>query len=139
MLTDLADNYDVVIVDPITSFHGNDENRGSEVNEFLRVFDSLRAAGKGIILVHHTRKLQRNSKGVPLRATVADLRGHGQWFSSVDAVAMHSSTGQPGVTVVDFSFRAAPEIVPLTLYRLPNGGFTDDADLFYADGVQVRL
>ena len=126
VLTDIAENYDVVIVDPISFFSGNDENSSVSVRETLSVFDALKAQGKAVILVHHTKKLQQDKKGNPLRPSFSDIRGSSAWFGYADALALQYRTGDSGNTMVKFMFRAAPEREPIILYRQEHGGFTDD-------------
>lgn len=129
-LTDLTDPFDVVIVDPISVFNTNDETRSHSVNEVLSVFDQLRAQGKAIILVHHTRKLQSNRDGTTVTPSMNDIRGSSVWFAAADAIALQYNVGENHNTKVKFEFRAAPHREPLTLYRLPNGGFTADKDFY---------
>jgi len=138
VLTDLADDYDVIIVDPISVFITNDESKSYAVNEVIGVFDYLRSKGKAIILVHHTRKLQTDREGTPVEPTFNDIRGSGAWFATADALALHYRTGQDGHTGVKFMFRAAPDRDPLPLYRMPNGGFTADKSMYLATNPGFR-
>lgn len=130
VLNDLAEDYDVVIVDPISVFVTNDETKSYAVNEIIGVFDSLRARGKAVILVHHLRKLQTDKDGNPLTPGFNDIRGSSAWFATADAIALHYRTGTDGNTAVKFTFRAAPDREPLSLYRMPHGGFTHRKDLY---------
>lgn len=130
VLNDLAEDYDVVIVDPISVFVTNDETKSYAVNEIISVFDGLRHKGKAVILVHHLRKLQVNRDGSPTIPSFNDIRGSGAWFATADAIALHYRTGIEGNTAVKFTFRAAPDREPLSLYRLPHGGFTHDKHIF---------
>jgi len=129
-LTDIADPFDVVIVDPISIFTTNDESKSHSVNEVIGVFDHLRSKGKAVILIHHTRKLQTDREGTPITPTFNDIRGSGAWYATADALALHYRTGTDGNTRVKFMFRAAPDREELELYRMPNGGFTSDKDLY---------
>ena len=140
-LMDLADDYDVVIVDPIAAFNRNDEQHSHSVNEVLSVFDALRAKQKAVILVHHTRKLQTDREGVTVIPTMNDVRGSGAWFAAVDALALHYRLGKTENTQVKFKFRAAPDREPLTLYRLPHGGFTHSRETYLAlqNGMKVSV
>ena len=126
LLTDLAENYEVVIVDPISALNENDERSSHSVNEVIHIFDQLRAAGKAVVLVHHTRKLARNRDGVPIPPTMDDVRGSGAWYAAMDAIALQYRIGEADATKTIFAYRAAPDRDPLTLYRLPHGGFTSD-------------
>lgn len=140
VLTDLAENYDVVIVDPISVFHQNDEQRSHNVNEIISVFDHLRSKGKAVILVHHTRKLQTDRDGTPQAPTFNDIRGSGAWFATADALALHYKTSNEGIhTRVKFIFRAAPDRDPLDLYRMPYGGFTHSKEIFLASRPTMRV
>jgi hypothetical protein len=132
VLTDLAENYDVVIVDPISAFNSNDENAAHSVRDTLAVFDPLKAAGKAVILVHHTKKLQTNRDGTTVVPSFSDIRGSSAWFAAVDAAAIQHRLKDTPNTRVKFMFRAAPERDPLDLYRLPNGSFTHDRTLYLA-------
>lgn len=125
ILTDLAEDYDLIIVDPISVFIDSNENKTNEVNSVIALFDSLIARDKGVLLVHHTRKFQQgqNNNRAP---TFDDIRGSGAWVARADAIALHYPFGDAGNTQVKFQFRAAPDRDPLTLYRLPHGGFTHD-------------
>ena len=135
-LTDLAEGYEVVIVDPISIFNTNDEQHSHSVNEVVSVFDSLRAQGKAVLLVHHTRKLQTSRDGTPQTPTMSDIRGSGAWFATADALALQYRTGDAHNTRVKFEFRAAPSRDDLLLFRLPHGGFTHDKHL-YLQGVNT--
>lgn len=129
ILTDLAEPYDVVIVDPISVFHGNDENSSHSVKEVLSVFHSLQSAGKAVVLIHHTNKLRTDQNGMPVGVSFSNIRGSGTWFAAADSLALHYRISDR-VTEVKFAFRAAPDRDPLKLYRLPNGGFTADFEEF---------
>ena len=126
ILTDVAEPYDVVIVDPIAFFSGNDENSSTSVRETLSIFDSLKSAGKSVILVHHTKKVGTDKHGMPLKPSFNDIRGSSAWFGYADALALQYRSGPSGNTFVKFMFRAAPEREDLLLYRMPHGGFTAD-------------
>jgi hypothetical protein len=123
-LIDLAENYDVVIVDPVSVFTSSDETKSYAVNEIIGLFDRLRAQGKAVVLIHHLRKLGRDKHGNTLIPTFSDIRGSGAWFASADAIGLHYKVGDSGNTEVKFQFRAAPDRDKLMLYRLPHGGFT---------------
>src|SRR5690606_29383120 len=88
LLTDLAENYEAIIIDPIAMLNDNDERSSHSVNEVIHIFDALRAAGKAVVLVHHTRKLARNRDGVPVPPTMDDVRGSGAWYAAMDAIAL---------------------------------------------------
>jgi len=130
VLLDLAEAYDVIIVDPISVFNSNDENSSLSVRETVATFDSLKEAGKAVILVHHTRKLETTRDGRIVTPSFNDIRGSNAWFAAVDAIALQYEIGDNGATRVLFRYRAAPERQPLTLYRLPSGGFTHDKDYY---------
>ena len=130
ILNDLAEHYDVIIVDPISAFNANDENSSSTVRDTLSVFDALRDAGKAVMIVHHTKKLETNRDGTPVTPSFNDIRGNGAWFAGVDAAAIQYLLGDTGNTRVKFMFRAAPERDPLDLYRMPHGGFTHDREAY---------
>jgi hypothetical protein len=130
VLTDLAADYDVVIVDPISVFTTNDETRSHSVNEVVNIFDPLRAQGKGVVLVHHLRKLQTNRDGSTPEPSFNDIRGSVAFYATADAIALQYRVGTGHNTRVKFEFRAAPEREPLTLFRLPHGGFTHDRELY---------
>jgi len=129
ILTDLAQDYEVVIVDPISVFHGNDENSSHSVKEVLSVFDSLRADGKAVVLIHHTNKLATGADGLPTKPSFSNIRGSNTWFAAADALALHYRVSQYA-TDVKFAFRAAPDREKLRLYRMPTGGFTHDFEHF---------
>lgn len=132
VLTDLAEDYEVIIVDPISMLNSNDERSSHSVNEVLSIFDQLRANGKAVVLVHHTRKLARNRDGVPIPPTMDDVRGSGAWYATMDALALQYRIGEADATKVIFAYRAAPDRDPLTLYRMPHGGFTSDKSEYLA-------
>jgi len=123
-LNDIADYYDVVIVDPIAAFNPNDENSSVTVRETMGVFDKLKAQGKAVVLVHHTKKLQTARDGTPITPSFSDIRGSGAWFGMADAIALQYRVGSQRNTKVKFAFRAAPERPELMLYGRPTGGFT---------------
>lgn len=140
ILTDLAEPYDVVIVDPISVFHQNDEKSSHNVNEIISVFDHLRSKGKAVILVHHTRKLATDRQGKPVTPTFNDIRGSGAWFATADALALHYKTDGDGQhTRVKFIFRAAPDRDILDLHRMPHGGFTHDKAMWLAANPTMRV
>jgi hypothetical protein len=141
ILSDLAENYEVVIVDPISAFSGNDENSSSTVRSTLSTFDQLKARGKAIILVHHTKKLQTTRDGTPIPPSFSDIRGSSAWFAMADAIGLQYRIGDEGNTRVKFMFRAAPEREPLNLYRLPHGGFTSNYNdyLRFHDTLRVNF
>ena len=139
-LTDLAESYDVIIVDPISVFHQNDEKSSHNVNEIVSVFDHLRSMGKAVILVHHTRKLDTDRQGKEVTPSFNDIRGSGAWFATADALALHYKTDETGLhTRVKFVFRAAPDRDPLDLHRMPHGGFTHDKNAFIAAHPTFRV
>ena len=138
-LTDIADAYDVIIIDPISVFTTNDETKSHSVNEIVGTFDQLRSAGKAVFLVHHLRKLQTNTKGQEHTPTFNDIRGSGAWFATADALAVQHKIGQEGNTRVKFLFRAAPDRDPLDLYRLPHGGFTEDKQAYLRTISSMRV
>lgn len=129
-LMDLAEHYECVIIDPLSVFNANDENSVSSVRETLAVFDALKARGKAVILVHHTRKLESDRAGNTVAPSVSDIRGSGAWFAAVDAVGMLYRKGEAGNAQMRFVYRAAPERPPLNLYRMPHGGFTSNRDTY---------
>lgn len=139
VLTDLAEDFDVVIVDPLSAFTSNDESKSYAVNEVVGIFDHMRSQGKAVILVHHLRKLDTNRDGTPIPPSFNDIRGSGAWVATADALALHYKLGQEGVTKVDFMFRAAPERDPMLLYRMPNGGFSHDKHAFLAANPAFRV
>lgn len=140
VLTDIAEPFDVVIVDPVSVFNSNEENAVGGVREFVGVFDSLTSRGKAVILVHHTRKLQTNREGEVVEPSMNDIRGSGAWFASADALALHYRPKKNAdVTEVKFRFRAAPDREPLRLYRRKNGGFTSDFDAFKREMGEVKF
>ena len=139
VLNDLAEHYDVVIVDPIAAFNSNDENSSTTVRETMSVFDSLKAQGKAVLLIHHTKKLQTGRDGTPITPSFSDIRGSGAWFGASDAIALQYRVGSQGNTKVKFAFRAAPERPELMLYRRKGGGFTDSRDQFVADNLPDTL
>lgn len=125
VLLDLAENYDVIIVDPLSAFNGNDENSYTSVRETLSIFDSLKARGKALVLVHHTRKQEAGRDGSMPVPSASDARGSGLWVSASDAIVMQQKLSTGDVRLF-FTLRAAPDRDPLDLYRLPNGSFTHD-------------
>lgn len=129
-LMDLAEHYDVVIIDPLSVFSSNDENSVTSVRETLALFDVLKSQGKAVILVHHTRKLDTDRQGNTAVPSVSDIRGSSAWFAAVDAVGLLYAKGQDGNAEMKFSFRAAPDRPPLSLYRMPHGGFTSNRDIY---------
>lgn len=139
VLTDLAEDYDVVIVDPISVFTTNDESRSHTVNEVVGLFDPLRAQGKAVMLVHHLRKLDQNRDGTPVVPGFNDIRGSSAWFATADAIALHYRLGEDANTRVKFMFRAAPERDELNLFRLPHGGFTHDKHAYLAHQPKLRV
>jgi hypothetical protein len=139
VLTDIAEHYDVVIVDPIAAFNSNDENSSVTVRETMSVFDSLKAQGKAVVLVHHTKKLQAHRDGSPVTPSFSDIRGSSAWFGAADAIALQYRVGSHGNTKVKFAFRAAPEREELMLYRREGGGFTSDRNQFVAEQMPATL
>lgn len=139
VLTDLAEHYDVVIVDPIAAFNSNDENSSVTVRETMSVFDSLKAQGKAVVLVHHTKKLQAHRDGSPVTPSFSDIRGSSAWFGAADAIALQYRVGSQGNTKVKFAFRAAPEREELLLYRRKGGGFTSERNEFVAENMPATL
>lgn len=139
VLNDLAEHYDVVIVDPISAFSANDENSSSTVRSTLSMFDTLKAKGKAVILVHHTKKLASNRDGTPVVPSFSDIRGSGAWFAMADALALQFRTSDAGTTRTKFMFRAAQERPPLDLYRLDHGGFTDSYREYLAAFPTMRV
>lgn len=129
-LYDLAEHYDVVIVDPLSVFNANDENSVTTVRETLAVFDNLKAKGKAVILVHHTKKLESNRDGTTAIPSTSDVRGSSAWFAAVDALAILYPWGDSGNARMKFTFRAAPERPILNLYRMEHGGFTSSRDAY---------
>lgn len=130
VLNDLAEHYDVIIVDPIAAFNSNDENSSVTVRETMSVFDALKAKGKAVILVHHTKKLPTGKGGVPVTPSFSDIRGSSAWFGAADAIALQYRVGTTGNTKVKFAFRAAPEREELLLYHRQGGGFTSDREQY---------
>lgn len=130
LLYDMAEKYDVVVVDPISVFStgGNDNDA---VNETIALFDPLIAAGKAVMVVQHMRKLGERPDGTPRTPTAEDIRGAGQWYARPDAIAVHAPVGRD-MASVSFTFRAAPDRGPLRLWRMPNGSWTHDRDTWYA-------
>jgi hypothetical protein len=124
ILYDAAENYDFIIVDPIAAFNDNDENSNNGVRDTLALFDPLTSAGKAVMIVHHTRKVDEGN------ANMNDVRGSGAWFNGVDAMAVQYRIKNSANTRVKFGYRAAPDRDELTLYRMTNGGFTDDHGLY---------
>jgi len=139
VLNDIAEYYDVVIVDPIAAFNSNDENSSVTVRETMSVFDSLKARGKAVILVHHTKKLQTGKGGAPLVPSFSDIRGSGAWFGAADAIALQYRVGTQGNTKVKFAFRAAPEREELMLYRRQGGGFISERSQYVAENTPATL
>lgn len=129
-LYDLAEHYDVVIIDPLSVFNANDENSVTSVRETLAVFDVLKAQGKAVILVHHTKKLESNRDGTTAIPSTSDVRGSSAWFAAVDALAILYPWGDSGNARMKFTYRAAPERDVLNLYRLDHGGFTSSRDAY---------
>ena len=137
-LNDLAENYDVIIVDPLSAFNSNDENSFTSVRETISVFDALKAKGKAVVIVHHTRKLATDREGNVVPPTSNDIRGSSAWFGAADAIAMQYNTPD-GNSKVKFTFRAAPDRPILHLYRRLNGGFTDDRDIYLAETSSLKV
>ena len=135
-LMDLAEHYDVVIIDPLSVFSANDENSVTSVRETLALFDALKVMGKAVILVHHTRKLDTDRAGNTVIPSISDIRGSSAWFAAVDAVGLLYLKGQEGNAEMRFRFRAAPDRPPLSLYRMPHGGFTHNRDLYLRHAAQ---
>jgi hypothetical protein len=129
-LMDLAESYEVVIIDPISVFTNSDETKSYAVNEIIGTFDRLRKMGKAVVLVHHTRKLQTDRQGNEVVPSFNDIRGSGAWFAAADALALQYRVGDSGNTEVKFQFRAAPDRDKLMLYRLPHGEFTHDKEVY---------
>ncbi len=138
ILNDLAEHYDLVIVDPLSAFNSNDENSFTSVRETLGVFDSLKARGKAVLVVHHTRKLATDREGNVVPPSFNDIRGSSAWFGASDAIAMQYTTPD-GNSRVKFTFRAAPERPQLTLFRQPNGGFTDNREEYLATITSLKI
>ena len=138
ILNDLAEHYDVVIVDPLSAFNSNDENSFTSVRETISVFDALKAKGKAVIVVHHVRKLQTDRNGISVAPTSNDIRGSSAWFGAADAIAMQHTTAE-GTCKVKFTFRAAREREVLTLYPRPTGGFTDDRDTYLGFNPSLKI
>ena len=127
VLYDIADPYDVIIVDPLSVFSTNDENSVTSVRDTMALFDPLRSAGKAVILVHHLRKLETDRDGNPVPPSFSDLRGSSAVFAAVDAAAVQWRWGDNGNTKVKFMYRAAEERDVLSLYR-DGLRFTTDRD-----------
>lgn len=138
VLNDISEHYDVIIVDPLSAFNSNDENSFTSVRETISVFDSLKAKGKAVVVVHHTRKLQTNRDGSIIPPTSNDIRGSSAWFGAADAIAMQYNTPD-GNSAVKFTFRAAAERDVLKLYRQLNGGFTDRYQEYLAEHDTLRI
>jgi RecA-family ATPase len=137
-LNDIAEHYDVVIVDPLSAFNSNDENSFTSVRETISVFDALKAKGKAVVIVHHTRKLATDREGNVVPPTSNDIRGSSAWFGAADAIAMQYTTSD-GHSKVKFTFRAAPERPTLKLYRQLNGGFTDNHETYLAETTTLKI
>jgi hypothetical protein len=138
-LMDLAGKYDVIIVDPISVFNTNDENSSTSVRATVSIFDQLKAQNKAVVLVHHTRKLPTNRQGEVQPPSMNDIRGSSAWFAAVDAIALHYRTGDAGNSKVRFRFRAAPDRDELTLYGLPQGGFTHHKEQYLETQATMRV
>jgi RecA-family ATPase len=138
VLNDIAEDYDVIIVDPLSVFNSNDENSFTSVRETISVFDSLKAKGKAVLLVHHIRKVATDKEGNPMRPSFNDIRGSSAWFGAADAIAMQYSSADD-TSRVKFTFRAAPERPELVLYRRPTGGFTDSRSEYLATQSTLRI
>ncbi len=126
ILMDMAANYECIVVDPISVFSTNG-NDNDAVNETIGLFSPLIAAGKSVIVVQHMRKLGERPDGTPRTPTAEDIRGAGQWFARPDAIAVHAPQGRNRASV-SFTFRAAPDRSNLSLWRMPNGAWTDSRD-----------
>lgn len=140
VLTDIAADYDVIIVDPLAVFHTANESSLQEVTRVVNVFNQLRTDGKAVLAIHHTRKLDTDRNGNPLVPGFSDIRGSSGWFALADAIALQYRLNDQGTTRVKFVFRAAEERDPLTLYRLPAGGFTHEPRTYLSQrGFKVKL
>lgn len=132
VLLDIAAHYDVIIIDPLSAFNGNDENSYTSVRETLGIFDSLKAQGKAVILVHHTRKLDTDRQGNTVIPTAFDVRGSGLWVSDADSIVVQQKL-ESGDVRLHFTLRAAPDKDPLTLYRMSSGLFSNDREQYLAE------
>lgn len=88
LLAELWKPYDVVVLDPLVSFHTADENNSQQM---VALFDALRAAAvkadTSIIVVHHMRKLGQGETTAMAKERGGDmLRGAGGIFGAVDGL-----------------------------------------------------
>jgi hypothetical protein len=92
----IVDNeIELVVLDPLVSFHAGDEN---DSQQMVRILDELRSVGErtkaSFIIIHHTRKMgskQTLEEAIEQGATM--LRGAGGIFGAVDSAIMLWATG----------------------------------------------
>jgi len=82
----------VVFLDPISMFHGFDENSNSEIGELFRRLDKIKEAFQDLdlsfVLSHHFRKPSNSSYGKPSdNLSPYNFSGSQRWFNTPDTLA----------------------------------------------------
>lgn len=70
---------DVVIFDPLVSFHGREENSNNEMQQVMNKFRELTFLGLSVIIIHHSRKFTEGN-------SIASARGASSITGSVDSM-----------------------------------------------------
>ena len=70
---------DVLIFDPLVSFHGKEENSNNEMQQVMNKFRELTFLGLSVIIIHHSRKFTEGS-------SIASARGASSITGSVDSM-----------------------------------------------------
>jgi RecA-family ATPase len=115
---------DVLILDPLSKFHGLDENSATEMGKVMRVGDYLiQKYGCAILYIHHTG-LAAFDKENPRRGG-ARLRGSSAIFADVDTFVevnrlSVSHTAEPTLKL-EFELRQGAPIPPSTIKRTREG------------------
>jgi hypothetical protein len=106
---------DVVILDPLVEFHGQDENSVQGIGVVFSNLDLLRyKLGFATVLVHHRTKMSRDPNAID-DDSPESLRGSSRVFGKVDSVMMLRPTGKPGQLHASFTLRRGRPIFPLRL------------------------
>lgn len=134
VLLDLADRYEVVVIDPISLFHSGDENSSKGAMSVIALFDTLIHDGKCVVMVHHTRKTDGKT-----RLDNNIIRGSNAWFSRPDSIVLQTKHGDSGAVSLKFTYRAYEERDDLILFPVGGGAFGDSKERYLRDHPTVSL
>ena len=94
---------DVLLIDPLSNFHTNDENNATEMSKFFRVLDRLKFDfGLSIVLAHHFRKAQSTKTTESL---MEKIRGSSVMRGWVDTTIVMESRTKTGYRRLEFDTR----------------------------------